>query len=89
MEAVRSTVRSPSSHATSIGNRIPSVWTDRAGTSRSAPSIESRPSKPRRRAGRVSATSNEASTSPSRSSQPMPSRLRAQGRAVRPARLTR
>ena len=87
--AVRRTVRSPSSHATSIANRIPSVWTDRAGTSRSAPSIESRPSKPRRRAGRVSATSNEASTSPSRSSQPMRRRLAsAEGRGV-PARLTR
>ena len=78
MQVVRSTVRSPSSQATSIGNRIPSVCTDRAGLSRRAPSIESRPSSPRRRAGRVSATSKEASTSPSRKSHPIGTRLRAQ-----------
>jgi len=66
--AVRSTVSSLSSHATSIGNRIRIVCTDRAGTNRIAPSTESRPNNPVRREERVSATSSDASTSPSRRS---------------------
>ena len=42
--------RSVSQKATSIGNRMPSVWTARAGRRSSAPSMPSRPSRPRRRA---------------------------------------
>src|SRR3546814_148499 len=60
-----------------MGNRIPNVCTDRAGSSSRAPSIPSRPSNPFRRAARRSATSKEASTSPSRSSHPIEGKARA------------
>src|SRR5687767_7198140 len=48
---------------------MPMVWTALVFGSSSAPSIPSRPSRPRTRSPNVSATSNAASTSPSRSSQ--------------------
>src|SRR3546814_17231979 len=54
-----------------MGNRIPNVCTDRAGSSSRAPSIPSRPINPFRRAARRSATSKKASTSPSRSRHPI------------------
>src|SRR5579862_7056813 len=46
---------------------MPTVWIDRAGSMRRAPSIPSRPSSPRRRSRREVAISAEASTSPLRS----------------------
>jgi len=85
---VRSTVRSSSSQATSIGNRIPNECTDRAGRNSNAPSTESRPNNPRRRAEREDATSKEANTSPSRRSHATEVRLEAQGydQAIEPIR---
>src|SRR4051794_24993268 len=62
------TRRSPSQNATSMGKRMATVWTERAGRISRAPSTPSRPSRPRSRALAVSAISSVASTSPSRTS---------------------
>src|SRR5688500_18536093 len=54
---MRRTRPSASSQATSIGNRIPTVWTELTPGSHRAPSIPLRPSRPRPRARRVEAIS--------------------------------
>lgn len=69
MPRTASTWSSPSQKATSMGKRMPTVCTERAGWISSAPSSERRPSSPNRRVRNVSAISTDASTFASRTSQ--------------------
>ena len=73
--AVRSTTRSRSSQATSIGNRMPRCAPTGPARSSSAPSTPSRPSRPLRRAARGSGHLERGQHLPVRDSQPMAARL--------------